>query len=285
MTALEAPAKNDYEIVRRVIETISENWRDQPDLTTLASEVGKNPIALQKLFKRWAGLTPKDFLQAVTVDHAKRLLDAGTPLLEASLELGLSGPGRLHDLFVTHEAMSPGVYKSGGEGLEVTYGFHPSPFGTALLMMTDKGLAGLAFCDSGQEAEALEDMQGRWPRANYHRDDKQIAATAKRIFDPGEWHPDRPLRIVMIGTDFEIRVWEGLLSIPLGDLQTYSGLGERVGANAPRAIGRAVGRNPLSFVVPCHRVVGKSGALTGYHWGLTRKRAMLGWEAGMSAAT
>ena len=145
MTALEAPAKNDYEIVRRVIETISENWRDQPDLTTLASEVGKNPIALQKLFKRWAGLTPKDFLQAVTVDHAKRLLDAGTPLLDASLELGLSGPGRLHDLFVTHEAMSPGVYKSGGEGLEVTYGFHPSPFGTALLMMTDKGLAGLAF--------------------------------------------------------------------------------------------------------------------------------------------
>jgi AraC family transcriptional regulator of adaptative response/methylated-DNA-[protein]-cysteine methyltransferase len=285
MTALDAPANNDYEIVRRVIETISENWRDQPDLTTLASEVGKNPIALQKLFKRWAGLTPKDFLQAVTIDHAKRLLDAGTSLLDASLELGLSGPGRLHDLFVTHEAMSPGVYKSGGEGLEVTYGFHPSPFGTALLMMTDKGLAGLAFCDAGQDAEALEDMQGRWPRANYHRDDKQIAATAKRVFDPGEWHPDRPLRVVMIGTDFEIRVWEGLLSIPLGDLQTYSGLGERVGANAPRAIGRAVGRNPLSFVVPCHRVVGKSGALTGYHWGLTRKRAMLGWEAGMSAAT
>ncbi len=285
MTALEVPENDDYEIVRRVIETISENWRDQPDLTTLASGVGKNPIALQKLFKRWAGLTPKDFLQAVTIDHAKRLLDAGTPLLDASLELGLSGPGRLHDLFVTHEAMSPGVYKSGGEGLEITYGFHPSPFGAALLMMTDKGLAGLAFCDPGQEAEALEDMQDRWPRANYHRDDKQIAATAKRVFDPGEWHSDRPLRIVMIGTDFEIRVWEGLLSIPLGDLQTYSGLGERVGANAPRAIGRAVGRNPLSFVVPCHRVVGKSGALTGYHWGLTRKRAMLGWEAGLSAAT
>jgi AraC family transcriptional regulator of adaptative response/methylated-DNA-[protein]-cysteine methyltransferase len=273
---------SDYQTVRRVIELISDNWQDQPELDALANAVGKSPTQLQKLFTRWAGLSPKGFLQAVTLDHAKRLLAEDLPLLDASYELGLSGPGRLHDLFVVHEAMSPGVYKSGGEGIEIFYGYHPSPFGTALVMVTDRGMSGLSFCDPGGETEAFDDMSRRWPKATYTLDQARTALYASRSFDPHRWRPDEPLRVVMIGTDFEIRVWEGLLNIPFAKATTYSELGHAIGKDAPRAVGRAVGRNPISFVVPCHRVVGKSGALTGYHWGLTRKRAILGWETGIN---
>lgn len=274
----------DYQIVRRVIEMISQNWQDQPELVELAAAIGQTPTGLQKLFKRWAGLSPKAFLQAVTLDHAKRLLAEGLPLLEASHELGLSGPGRLHDLFVTHEAMSPGVYKSGGKGLTIFYGFHPSPFGVALVMASDRGMAGLAFCDPGGEKTAFDDMIARWPNADYLEAPERTQSYARRSFDRQNWQQNQKLKIVLIGTDFEIRVWQGLLDIPLGKATTYSELGAAIGKNAPRAVGRAVGRNPISFVVPCHRVIGKSGALTGYHWGLTRKRAMLGWESGVVQA-
>ena len=287
MSYIDIEAGGDYQTVRRVIELISENWQDQPELDEIAHAVGKSPTQLQKTFTRWAGLSPKAFLQAVTLDHAKRLLAQNVPLLEASHELGLSGPARLHDLFVTHEAMSPGVYKSGGTGLEIRYGFHDSLFGRALVMVTERGMAGLAFADRngdgvGDEAATLADMKSRWPNARYFEDAAFTAPYASRSFNRARWRADEPLRIVMIGTDFEIRVWEGLLGIPPGKATTYSALGQSVGANAPRAVGRAVGRNPISFVVPCHRVIGKSGALTGYHWGLTRKRAMLGWEAGIA---
>lgn len=274
---------SDYQTVRKVIELISQNWQDQPQLESLASEVGQSPTQLQKLFTRWAGLSPKGFLQAVTLDHAKRLLAQDLPLLDASYELGLSSPARLHDLFVTHEAMSPGVYKMGGEGLEIYYGFHPCPFGTAVVMVTDRGMAGMALADEGEEEEALKDMQSRWPNATYSVNQEITEPFVKRSFDPNAWNINDPLRVVLIGTDFEIRVWEGLLNVPFGTATTYSALGKTIGKNAPRAVGKAVGRNPISFVVPCHRVVGKSGALTGYHWGITRKRAMLGWESGVSA--
>src|SRR5690349_23392422 len=159
------PQGSDYEIVRRAIEKISLDYRDQPSLEILAADVGETPTGLQKLFTRWAGLSPKGFLQAVTLDHARRLLDAGMPLLEASFEVGMSGPGRLHDLFVTHEAMSPGDYKTRGAGLVIRYGYHISPFGMALIMVTDRGLAGLSFNDQGEERAAFEDMSGRWPNA------------------------------------------------------------------------------------------------------------------------
>jgi AraC family transcriptional regulator, regulatory protein of adaptative response / methylated-DNA-[protein]-cysteine methyltransferase len=285
MSYVDTTLGGDYQTVRRVIELISENWREQPGLEELAAEVGMTPTQLQKTFTRWAGLSPKAFLQAVTLDHARRLLAEDAPILDASLELGLSGPGRLHDLFVTHEAMSPGVYKSRGAGLTIRYGFHPSPFGSALVMITDRGMAGMAFCDPGGEASALADMASRWPAAEYVEDAAATAHYAQRSFDRSMWNEDSPLRIVMIGTDFEIRVWEGLLAIKPGTATTYSTLAGRIGRpEAPRAVGRAVGRNPLSFVVPCHRVLGKSGALTGYHWGLTRKRAILGWEAGLGHA-
>jgi AraC family transcriptional regulator of adaptative response/methylated-DNA-[protein]-cysteine methyltransferase len=206
-------------------------------------------------------------------------------VLDAAYEVGLSGPGRLHDLFVTHEAMSPGEWKAGGEGLAMSYGFHPSPFGIALVMVTPRGLAGLAFADRGEEQAALADMQRRWPRARYVEDAAATARYARRIFDPAMWRPEQPLRVVLIGTDWEIRVWETLLTIPMGRATTYSDIAAKVRKpNAARAVGAAVGKNPVSFVVPCHRVLGKSGDITGYHWGLTRKRAILGWEAGKVAA-
>ena len=276
------PDGGDYETVRRVIEMLTLDYRDQPALETIAEKLGQSPSQLQKTFTRWAGLSPKAFLQAVTLDHAKRLLgQEGLPLLEASFELGLSGPGRLHDLFVTHEAMSPGEWKAKGFGLTIRYGFHPSPFGQALVMVTDRGLAGLGFCDLGEEQACYQDMAGRWPMATFVEDQAAIAPYVRRIFDPACWQQTQPLRVVLIGTDFQVRVWQNLLTIPMGKAVTYSDIAQNIGQpTASRAVGAAVGRNPISFVVPCHRALGKSGALTGYHWGLTRKRAMLGWEAG-----
>ena len=219
------------------------------------------------------------------MDSARELLRSSASVLDASYEVGLSGPGRLHDLFVTHEAMSPGEWKSGAEGVTVSYGFHPSPFGSALVMATERGLCGLAFADYGEERAALDDMRSRWPRAKHAEDSARTAPIAARIFDKKLWRPDQPLRVVLIGTDFEVRVWETLMRIPMGRATTYSDIAGSIGnPKASRAVGAAVGKNPISFVVPCHRVLGKSGELTGYHWGITRKRAMLGWEAGTVAA-
>jgi AraC family transcriptional regulator, regulatory protein of adaptative response / methylated-DNA-[protein]-cysteine methyltransferase len=278
-------AAADYDVVRRAIGYIRNHWREQPEIEAIAEAAGVTPTELHHLFRRWAGLTPKAFLQALTLDGARQLLRNSASVLDATYEVGLSGPGRLHDLFVTHEAMSPGEWKSGGEGLTIRFGFHPSPFGVALIMATERGLAGLALADPGEERAALADMQRRWPKAGYVEDQARTGALARRIFDPSQWRPDQPLRVVLIGTDWEVRVWEALLKIPMGRLATYSGIAGKVCTPAAaRAVGAAVGKNPICFVVPCHRVVGKSGALTGYHWGLTRKHAMLGWEAGQVAA-
>ena len=278
------PMGEDYAIVRDVIELLSLEHARQPSLDDIAGRMGQTPMKLQKTFTRWAGLTPKAFLQAVTLDHAKRLLrQEKLPILETSIELGLSGPGRLHDLFVTHEAMSPGEWKDRGRGLLMRYGYFDSPFGIALVMITDRGLAGLGFSDPGDEEASFQDMAKRWPNARFERDQAATQPFAARIFDPANWKPEDPLRIVMIGSDFQIRVWQQLTRIPFGATETYSGIAEKIGApKASRAVGAAIGRNPISFVVPCHRALGKSGALTGYHWGITRKRAMLGWEAGQA---
>lgn len=275
------PDGSDYETVCRVIELLSDDYRAQPSLEEIALRLNQSPTQLQKTFTRWAGLSPKAFLQAVTLDHAKRLLGhEGLPLLETALELGLSGPGRLHDLFVSHEAMSPGEWKARGAGLTIRYGYHPSPFGLALVMVTERGLAGLAFAEPGCEGACFRDMADRWPKAIYVEDAVLTAPYIGRIFDPEAWASGQPLRVVLIGSDFQVRVWESLLKIPMGKAVTYSDIARDIGQpSASRAVGAAVGRNPLSFVVPCHRALGKSGALTGYHWGLTRKRAILGWEA------
>ncbi|MDY8108988.1 bifunctional helix-turn-helix domain-containing protein/methylated-DNA--[protein]-cysteine S-methyltransferase [Fulvimarina sp. 2208YS6-2-32] len=281
-----ASGADDYDLVRRAIERLSLDYRDQPSLAELAHRLEVDEAELARTFQRWCGLTPKAFLQAVTLDHARRLLSDGMPLLDAAFEVGLSGPSRLHDLFVKHEAQSPGAYKAKGEGLDLAYAYHPTPFGLAILVATDRGLAGIGFADETPQGrtDALADMRRRWPNAVFREDFGATRGYAMRVFSPEAWRADRPLRIVLIGTDFEVRVWQALTQIPFGRAATYSGIAETIGVpKAARAVGAAVGRNPISFVVPCHRVVGKSGALTGYHWGITRKRAMLGWECGVLA--
>ncbi|WP_262297348.1 bifunctional helix-turn-helix domain-containing protein/methylated-DNA--[protein]-cysteine S-methyltransferase [Microvirga sesbaniae] len=277
---------SDYERVRRIIAFISQRWRDQPSLEAIADHVGLSTTHVHHLFRRWAGLSPKAFLQALTLDNAKALLADSASVLDATYEVGLSGPARLHDLFVTHEAMTPGDYKAGGQGLTMRYGFHPSPFGEAVLIATDRGLAGLGFVDDGDRTAALADLTRRWPRATYLEDEAATAPLARRIFNPSQWQAEQPLRVVLIGTDFEVRVWQTLLRIPRDRATTYSDIARHIGRpSACRAVGAAVGKNPVSFVVPCHRVLGRSGALTGYHWGLTRKQAILGWEAGQAFGT
>jgi AraC family transcriptional regulator of adaptative response/methylated-DNA-[protein]-cysteine methyltransferase len=297
-----SPARDqlsDYDRVRRALEYLTARWRKQPNLDDVAAHVGLSPSHFHHLFRRFAGITPKAFLQAITLDHAKALLKDSASILDATYEVGLSGPSRLHDLFVTHEAMSPGEWKAGGEGLTLLYGYARSPFGEALAVMTDLGLAGLGWVDdklapgkagdsgkaAGGRAGAMADMVRRWPNARFVEDQSLAERTVQRIFEPGQWKHNQPLNIVMLGSDFEVRVWQALLKIPMGRATTYGAVAKHIGKPAAaRAVGAAVGRNPISFVVPCHRVLGSTGALTGYHWGLTRKQAILGWEAGHTGA-
>jgi len=285
-TPLGPDRSRDYAFIRRAIAFLSETWTEQPSLERLAAHLGLSPAHCQKLFKRWCGLSPKEFVQAITVDHARGLLAGSASVLDAAHEVGLSGGSRLHDLFVSHEAMTPGDYKRRGEGLEMAYGFHASTFGEALLIATDRGVAGLAFVDEdkGQSRQdALADMMARWPRARYVEAPQQTAPFARQIFG-GAASPDQPVRLVMIGTDFDVRVWEALLKIPMGRAVSYTDIARHLGQpTASRAVGSAVGRNPISFVVPCHRVLRGDGSLGGYHWGLTRKRALIGWETGRVA--
>jgi AraC family transcriptional regulator, regulatory protein of adaptative response / methylated-DNA-[protein]-cysteine methyltransferase len=286
---------SDYDRVRRALEYMTRRWKTQPSLDEVAEHIGLSPSHFHHLFKRFAGITPKAFLQAITLDHAKALLKDSASLLDATYEVGLSGPSRLHDLFVTHEAMSPGEWKTGGGGLTLRYGYHASPFGEALAVMTDRGLAGLGWVDdkaapgragdtgkpAGGRDGAMADMVRRWPNARFVEDASRAARTVDRIFEARLWSVDQPLRVVMLGSDFEVRVWSALLRIPMGRAASYGDVAAHIGKPAAaRAVGAAVGRNPISFVVPCHRVLAKTGALAGYHWGLTRKQAILGWEAG-----
>ncbi len=286
-TLLSPDRSRDYELIRRAIAFLSETWTEQPPLDRLAQHLGLSPAHCQKLFKRWCGLSPKEFVQSITVDHARALLKDSASVLETAHEVGLSGAARLHDLFVSHEAMTPGDYKRRGEGLEMAYGFHASPFGEALLIATDRGLAGLAFVDEdkGQtQQEALADMTQRWPKARFVPAPERTAVFAQQIFKSSPSSRERPIRLVMIGTDFEVRVWETLLKIPMGRAVSYNDIARHLGQpTASRAVGSAVGRNPISFVVPCHRVLRGDGSLGGYHWGLTRKRALIGWETGRVA--
>ena len=276
-------ASADYATVKRAIELISTRYREQPSIEAIAEHVGLSASHFQHVFKRWAGLTPKAFLQAITIERARELLRDSATVLDAAYGVGLSGPSRLHDLFVAHEALTPGDYRR--DDLTLAYGFHASPFGEAIVIATPRGMAGLGFVDEGNRQGALADMARRWPRAQFVEDERLTAPYSRRAFDPALWRPDAPLRVVLIGSDFELRVWETLLSVPMGRTTTYSDIARKIGKpKAARAVGAAVGRNPISFVVPCHRVLGRSGALTGYHWGLARKQAIIGWEAGRTAA-
>ncbi|HXE85932.1 MAG TPA: helix-turn-helix domain-containing protein, partial [Hyphomicrobiaceae bacterium] len=214
-----APGVRDYDQIRRAIAFLARTWTEQPGLEELAVHLDLEPTQCQKLFKRWCGLSPKEFVQALTVHHARGLLKDSASVLDAAFEVGLSGGGRLHDLFVSHEAMTPGEYKRRGEGLEMAYGFHASPFGEALLIATRRGLAGLAFVDEdkGQTPQdTLAEMMLRWPRAQFVAAPDRTASFARLVFNPADWSKDRPVRLVMFGSDFEVRVWETLLRIPMG---------------------------------------------------------------------
>jgi AraC family transcriptional regulator of adaptative response/methylated-DNA-[protein]-cysteine methyltransferase len=274
-----------YETVRAAIAYLSEVGPDALDLDRFARALGLTERQLVTHFRDWCGLTPKSFAQAVALDHAKTLLREKESVLSTTYEVGLSSTSRLHDLFVSYEAMPPGVFRAKGEGIDMTWGAAPSPFGIAVITATSYGISGIGFADTEEEIDdAFEDLANRWPRARFTRNDRKIAPLAAQVFDPVKWDPERPVRIVLIGTDFEVKVWETLLKIPCGKAATYSDVARRIGKpNANRAVGAAVGKNPISFVVPCHRVVGSNGNLTGYHWGLPRKRAILGWETGVAA--
>ncbi len=280
---LELSDRLETEDARRMAEAIgflARNYRRQPSLDEAAQSVGLSPFHFQRLFTRWVGVSPKKFVAYLTLEHAKRLLEDSTNVLEAAYDAGLSGPGRLHDLAVTIEALTPGELRERGRGLDIAYGFHPSPFGEALVMQTERGVCGLAFADHGEEDAALDDMMARWPSAHFVEDQKRARESIEKIFG----HEGKvPLHLA--GTPWQVKVWEALLRIPTGKLVTYEDVAESVSSpGAMRAVGTAVGRNPISWLIPCHRVLKKTGVLGGYHWGPDRKRAMLAYEGALVAA-
>lgn len=271
---------NDYERIARIIRYLDETHGEQPALEDLAAQAGLSRHHFHRLFARWAGVTPKDFLQCLTLAHARRLLRTGASVLDASLDAGLSGPGRLHDLCIKLEAATPGEIKSGGAGWTVTTGVAESPFGRVLIGLGPRGICHLAFIDSLQADGAMGALRAAWPRAGLLRDDRKAQALATQIFEvPADEGGSRALRAYVHGTPFQVRVWRALLRVPPGRLVSYGRLARAVGhPNAARAVGMAAGGNPLAFLIPCHRVIRETGVLGGYRWGETRKRAMIARE-------
>jgi len=270
---------NDYERVANVIRFLDRHHTEQPDLNELATAARLSPFHFHRLFSSWAGVTPKDFLQCLTFEHVKQLLLDGRNVFDAALDAGLSGPGRLHDLCVTLEAASPGEMKNGGAGMQIDYGFAETPFGEALIAETKRGICHLTFVDANRNNSAREILGSQWPNAKLNRNDGRIAELAATIFAPGQSRSQRPLRAFVRGTAFQVRVWRALLRIPVGSLTTYGRLADAIGnSKAARAVGTAVGANPISFIIPCHRVIRETGALGNYGGGRVRKQVMVGWE-------
>ena len=274
------PAMNEYERIARVIRHLDAYHAEQPDLASLAEVAGMSPFHFHRLFSAWAGVTPKDFLQCLTLAHAKTLLQKGQSVLNAALGSGLSGPGRLHDLCVILEAASPGEVKSGGGGWTITTGFADSPFGRCLIGEGPRGLCHLSFIDTGDEVAALAALRAHWPQARLQRDDATAARLAGKIFSPRSARATHPaLRAFVKGTTFQVRVWRALLLVPPGTLVSYGQLASALDhPRAARAVGTAVGHNPLAWLIPCHRVIRETGVIGDYRWGQVRKRAMLAWE-------
>ncbi len=266
----------DYRRMAGALTWLSERWRDRPGLEAAAAAAGLSPFHFQRIFTRWAGVSPKTFTAALAHAEARRLLDEGANVLDAALDTGLSGPSRLHDLFIAQEAVTPGEARRRGEGLTLTWGWAPTPFGAGLFVIAPRGLAGLGFADDGDEEAALADMMARFPAAAWRRDDAAAGAICAQAFGlaPG------PVPLVLIGPPFHVQVWKALLRIPAGATATYGQVAAWAGKpGAFRAAGAAIGANPVSFLIPCHRAIARDGRLTGYHWGLARKAAMLGREA------
>ena len=272
----------DYARIEAAILFLEEHFRDQPSLNDVAREAGLSPHHFQRMFRRWAGISPKRFGQFLTLDYAKAQLEASASILDAAYDAGLSGPSRLHDLFVTYEAMSPGAFKQGGDGVDIAYGVHPSPFGPCFVGQTERGICALGFADDhGSNAQAVRaEFVRRWPAARFQEDQVATEAMVARIFNDRRAGAAEPLRLTVCGTNFQLKVWEALLRIPPGRITSYDALGRALGLpRSARAVGGAVAANPISYLIPCHRVIRRSGVISNYEWGRSRKRVMLGWEA------
>ncbi|MEH3115530.1 methylated-DNA--[protein]-cysteine S-methyltransferase [Pedobacter terrae] len=267
----------NFNRIAEAISYIKTNFKTQPGLEEIAEKVNLSPFHFQRLFSEWAGTTPKRFLQYISIGYAKEMLKENQSLFDTALATGLSGTSRLHDLFVNIEGMTPGEYKNGGENLSINYSFTESPFGNVIVASTSKGICHIAFYED--EKSAITNLQRQFPAAEYQQIFDQEQQSALTIFSH-DWSKLQQIKLHLKGTDFQLKVWEALLKIPMGKLATYGNIARQLQKpNASRAVGTAIGDNPVAFLIPCHRVIQSSGALGGYHWGVNRKTAMIGWEA------
>ena len=278
--ALFAEASTDYGRIEAAIHYLEQNFQEQPSLRQVADHVGLSEYHFQRLFSRWAGTSPKRFLQFLTIKHAKKMLADSQSVLDTAYEAGLSSPSRLHDLFVTHEATTPGEFKAQGAGLTIQYGFHDSPFGECLIALTERGICGLLFVADEDRKRTLAELKANWPQAEFVEDEAATRPFLAPIFqlDEAQERPSLPLHLK--GTNFQIQVWQALLKIPAGTAVSYGDVAQMIGKpNAARAVGTAVRHNPIGFLIPCHRVIRQAGGLGQYRWGSSRKKAILGWES------
>lgn len=276
-------AAADYDRVAAAIAFIQANWQQQPDLATIARQVHLNEQHFQRIFSRWAGVSPKRFLQLLTLEDTKQRLNTSRSLLTIALESGLSSSSRLHDLYVRFEAMTPADYRDGGRGLVIAYGLHPTHFGLALIAKTDRGICNLQFCDPDEFPAVIERLRTQWPNASWYEDVENTRAISDRLNASLTMTSCQPLPLLVKGTNFQVQVWRALLALPMGSLATYQDIADRVGKpKAARAVGTAIGANPIGYLIPCHRVIRATGEVGGYRWGSLRKTAILGWEAAQS---
>ncbi len=268
---------DDYQRIEQAIRYLEANFQRQPDLNEVAASVHLSEYHFQRLFTQWVGISPKRYLQYLTKENAKTWLKSSASLLDAAYASGLSGPGRLHDLFVTCEAVTPGEFKHKGEGLRIAYGIHPSPFGECLIGATERGICSLMFVEDGDREKAIAEFRHDWQKADLDEDSDRTRPLIDQAFSRSE---DERLALHLLGTNFQITVWEALLNIPAGALTTYSAVAQAIGQpSAARAVSNAVARNPIAYIIPCHRVIRESGEMGGYRYGVPRKRAMLAWES------
>lgn len=279
-TEVFSQAAIDYKRIEKAIRFLAENFHSQPSLKEIARNIHMSEFHFQRLFTRWVGISPKRFLQFLTKEYAKTLLEKSINLLDVTYESGLTSPGRLHDLFVTCEAVTPGEYKTKGAGLEIAYGYHATPFGECMLAKTDRGICGLSFVQNTDRQSVFADLKNRWANARLVQEPEATRSFVKRIFNPSAEKNSAPLHLILNGTNFQIKVWEALIKIPMGAVVSYETVAAHIGMpKASRAVGNAVGSNPVSFVIPCHRVIRKTAEFGNYGGGVARKMAMLGWEA------
>lgn len=273
----------DYQRIEAALHFVAMNFQEQPSLADIAASVHLSEYHFQRLFNRWVGVSPKQFLQYLTVQYARDCLTSGSSVLDTSVQSGLSAPARLGELFVRLESVTPGEFRRKGSGIAIQYGYHPTPFGECVIGISGRGITGLQFCDPGGREAALAEMQSRLSQADYVADQQSTGRVVTQIFNPRSRPANQPLSVMVSGTAFQIKVWEALLRLPLGSRVSYQYLATDIGQpKAVRAIGTAIGRNPLAVLIPCHRVIRSDGLLGGYHWGLGRKLALQGWESAHS---